>query len=74
MELEGQTNNDVDKGLSRLEGSHGTSQATPCITMASIKRKRRDIVMGDSLLRAAEGFIWCPEPTHRESIAFQGIG
>ena len=49
-----------------------TSQTAPRITTASTKKKRRVIVIGDSLLRGTEGPICRPDPSHREVCCLPG--
>jgi len=49
-----------------------TSQSAPRGTTASAKKKRRVIVIGDSLLRGTEGPICRPDPSHREVCSLPG--
>ena len=51
-ELEGQANGDVGEGPSRVLPR--TSQSAPCIMTALVNKKRRLIVIGNSLLRGTE--------------------
>ena len=53
----GDTNDDVDEGPSRLQGLPRASQPSPSITTTSIEKTRRVMVTGDSLLRKTEGRI-----------------
>ncbi|KFW72624.1 hypothetical protein AS28_04863, partial [Pygoscelis adeliae] len=70
LELEGQANEDVDEGPSgRLPR---VRQSAPRIMTASAKKKRRVIVVGDSLLRGTEGPICRPDPSHREVCCLPG--
>jgi len=55
LECEGPANEDVGEGPSG--GLPRTSQSAPHITTALAKKKRRVIVIGDSLLRGTEGPI-----------------
>ena len=59
-------NNNKDDGSSSLEVSPRLSRSTPCIKTASIKKKRRVVVIGDSLLRGTEGPICRPDLLLRE--------
>ncbi|KAK1192276.1 E41L5 protein, partial [Pygoscelis papua] len=70
LELEGQANEDVDKGPSR--GLPRVRQSAPRITTASAKKKRRVIVVGDSFLRGTEGPLCRPDPSHREVCCLPG--
>jgi len=49
-----------------------TSHSAPRITTASARRKRRVIVIGDSLLRGTEGPICRLDPSHREVCCLPG--
>ena len=64
LELEGQVNENVSEGPSR--GLPRVSQSTPCLLTASVKKKRRVIVIGESLLRGTEGPICQLGASHRE--------
>jgi len=64
LDLEGQANEDVGEGLSR--GLPKMSQSAPRMMTVSVKKKRRVIVVCDSLLRGTEGPICQPDPFHRE--------
>jgi len=64
LECEGPANEDVGEGPAG--GLPRKSQSAPRITTASAKKKRRVIVIGDSLLRGTEGPICRPDPSHRE--------
>ena len=70
LELEDQTDEDVGEGPSR--GLPRVSQSAPCIMTAPVKKKRRVIVIGDSLLRGTEGLICRPDPSHREVCCLPG--
>jgi len=63
LECEGQTNEDVGEGPSR--GLPRTSQSAPCVMTAPAKKKRRVVVIGDSLLKGTEGPICRADPSHR---------
>jgi len=47
-------------------------QSAPRITTASAKKKRRVIVIGNSLMRRTEGLICRPDPSHREVCSLPG--
>ena len=70
LELEDQASEDqgVDEALPR--GVPRLSQAAPRILTSSEKRKRRVIVIGDSLLRGTEGPICRPDhPTGKSAVS-----
>jgi len=48
------------------------SRSAPCITTAPVKKKRRVIVIGDSLPRGTEGLICRLDPSHREVCCLPG--
>jgi len=62
----------VGEGEAPSRGLPRTSQSAPRITTASAKKKRRVIVIGDSLLRGTEGPICRPDPSHREVCCLPG--
>jgi len=70
LECEGLATEDMGEAPSR--GLPRTSQSAPRITTASAKKKRRVIVIGDSLLRRTEGPICRPDPSHREVCCLPG--
>jgi len=70
LESEGQANEDVGEGPSG--GLPRTSQSASCVTTASTKKKRRVIVIGDSLLRGMDSPICRPDPSHREVCCLPG--
>ncbi|XP_068023760.1 uncharacterized protein [Melanerpes formicivorus] len=47
-------------------------RSPPATTTSSTKKRRRVIVVGDSLLGATEGPICCPDPSHREVCSLPG--
>ena len=57
LEYEGLATEDVGEGEAPSRGLPRMSQTAPRITTASTKKKRRVIVIGDSLLRGTEGPI-----------------
>jgi len=69
-ECEGQANEDVGEAPSR--GLPRMSQSAPHIMTAPVKKKRRVIVTGDSLLRGAECLICQPGPPCREFCCLAG--
>jgi len=62
----------VGKGEAPSRGLPRTSRSASSITTASAKKKRRVIVIGDSLLRGTEGPICRPDPSHREVCCLPG--
>jgi len=72
LECEGLATEDVGEGEAPSRGLPRTSQTAPRITTASTKKKRRVIVIGDSLLRGTEGPICRPDPSHREVCCLPG--
>jgi len=54
LECEGLATEDVGEGEDPSRGLPRTSQRAPRITTASTKKKRRVIVIGDSLLRGTD--------------------
>jgi len=63
---------EVGVGEAPPMGLPRTSQTAPRITTASTKKKRRVIVIGDSLLRGTQGPICRPDPSHREVCCLPG--
>lgn len=55
-----------------LEPSARSSQTSPCIKTSVVKKKRRVLVIGDSLLKGTEGPICRPDPVHREVCCLPG--
>ena len=72
LELEDRVNEDQGVGEALCREVPRLSWAAPCILTASEKRKRRVIVVGDSLLRGTEGPICSPDPCHREVCCLPG--
>jgi len=72
VECEGLATEDVGEGEASSRGLPRTSQTAPRITTASAKKKRRVIVIGDSLLRGTEGLICRPDPSNREVCCLPG--
>jgi len=62
----------VGEGEAPSRGFPRTSQSSPRVMTASAKKKRRVIVIGDSLLRGTEGLICRPDPSHREVCCLPG--
>jgi len=69
-ECEGPANEDAGEGPSG--GLPRTSQSAPSIMTALAKKKRRVIVIDDSLLRGTEGPMCRPDPTRREVCCLPG--
>ncbi|KGL92731.1 hypothetical protein N301_10736, partial [Charadrius vociferus] len=70
--LQEERNNSEDGNPPRLEDSLRPSQTTTQIKTSSVKKKRRVIVMGDSILRGTEGPICRPDPLYREVCCLPG--
>ncbi|KAK4818826.1 LOW QUALITY PROTEIN: hypothetical protein QYF61_019863 [Mycteria americana] len=70
--LQVEPNNNEDDGSSSLEVLPRLSRTTPCIKTASIKKKRRVIVIGDSLLKGTQGPTCRPDPLLREVCCLPG--
>lgn len=69
LEHRSQENERVDKGPSTELPR--VNQSSPYIMPVSIKRKRK-VVVGNSLLRDTEGPVCWPDPSHREVCCFHG--
>ncbi|RMC06501.1 hypothetical protein DUI87_15937 [Hirundo rustica rustica] len=70
LDLESQTDN-LEENYLPSETSNYNSSKKRIIT-SNIKKKRRVIVVGDSLLRGTEGPICRPDPSHREVCCLPG--
>ncbi|KFR02209.1 hypothetical protein Y956_05133, partial [Nipponia nippon] len=70
LELEGQEDEDTDSDPSK--GMTGGNQSAPRIKPATGKKKRRVIVIGNSLRRGTEGPICRPDPSHGEVCCLPG--
>ncbi|RMC00455.1 hypothetical protein DUI87_23065 [Hirundo rustica rustica] len=70
LDLESQTDN-LEENYLPSETSNYDSSKKRIIT-SNIKKKRRVIVVGDSLLRGTEGPICRPDPSHREVCCLPG--
>ena len=70
LEPEGRANDKADEGP--CTGLPRARQSAPHITTASMKEKRRVIVIGDSFLRGTEGPMCRPDPSHREVCCLTG--
>ena len=44
-------------------------QSPPCLETASVRRERKVVVVGDSLLKGTEGPICRSDPSRREGIS-----
>ncbi|KAJ7399311.1 hypothetical protein BTVI_116089 [Pitangus sulphuratus] len=73
MELEGQTSDELDKGPFGIEGFPKATPPVPHIMTSSVKRKRRVVVIGDSLLKEMEGLICRPDQLTEMSAVSQGL-
>jgi len=70
LEWEGQANEDAGEGPSRELPR--TNRSAPRIMTAPVNKKRRVILIGDSLLKGTEGPICRPDPSHREVCCLPG--
>jgi len=73
LKCEGLATEEVGVGEAPSGGLSRTSQTAPRITTVSAKKKRRVIVIGDSLLSGTEGPICRPDPSHREVCFLPGV-
>jgi len=64
----------VGEGEAPSRGLPRRGQTAPHVTTASAKKKRRVIVIGDSLLRGTEGPICRLDSCHREVCCLPGVG
>ena len=71
--LQGQLDNGGDDGSPQLVALPKSDQSSPSIKTSSIRKKQRVIVVGDSLLKGAEGPICRPDPLHREVCCLPGV-
>lgn len=74
LELDGQANDDVDKIPSALRELRRASQPMPRITTTPTKKKRRVIVIGDSLLKGTKGPICHPDLAKGSLLSPWGTG
>ena len=63
---------DVGDSPSVQERLLKTSQSAPCFATMSVRKKRRAVVIGDSLLRGPKSPIGCLDPSHREVCCLPG--
>ena len=73
LELEGLGAVDVGESPSVQERLPKASQSAPCFATTSVRRKRRAVIIGDSLLRGTKGPIFCSDPSHREVCCLPGV-
>jgi len=66
LELEGLGDVDAGESPSMQERLPNASQSAPRFATTSDRKKRRAVIIGDSLLRGTEGPICCLDPSHRE--------
>lgn len=64
LDLEECLSEEVGEGAKRRLSR--ARQSTPHLKIASTKKERSIIVVGDSFLRRMQGCMYQPEPTHRE--------
>ncbi|KAK4806806.1 hypothetical protein QYF61_005602 [Mycteria americana] len=72
LEVEGQSMEDGDDSLSTPEVSPSAEERTSHLTTTSTRKRRRVIVVGDSLLRGIEGPICWTDPPLREVCCLPG--
>ena len=72
LELEGLEAVDVGESPSVQERLPKASQSAPHFATTSVRKKRRTIVIGVSLVRATEGLICCSDLSHREMCCLPG--
>ena len=72
LELEGLGEVDVGESPSVQERLPKASQSAPRFAPPSVRKKRRAVVIGDSLLRGTEGLICLSDPSHREVCCLPG--
>ena len=65
LELEGLGHVDAGESPSMQERLPKASQSAPRFDM-SVRKKRRAVVIGNSLLRGTKGLICHSDPSHRE--------
>lgn len=70
LELKDQADDSQDEDLSG--GLIRTSQSTRRITATGIKKERRVIVVGDSLLKGTKDLVFQLDPSHREVCCLPG--
>ena len=70
LEIEGDMSGEARQDLLRREPR--LRQSPPCLETASVRKGRRGIVVGDSLLWGTEGSICRPDPTCREVCCLPG--
>ncbi|RMC15471.1 hypothetical protein DUI87_07663 [Hirundo rustica rustica] len=70
LDLEGQLDDLEENCLPSVSPSYGSPER--CITTSNIKKKRRVIIVGDSLLRGTEGPICLLDASHREVCCLPG--
>ena len=70
LEIEGDMSGEARQDLLRRE--RRLRQSPPCLEIVSVRKGRRGIVVGDSLLWGTEGPICRPDPTCREVCCLPG--
>ena len=70
LEIEGDMSGEARQDLLRRE--RRLRQSPPCLETASLRKGRKGIVVGDSLLWGTEGSICRPDPTCREVCCLPG--
>ena len=66
LELDGLGDVEVGEGPHTQERLPRGSQTAPRIAIASIRIKRKAVIIGDFLLKETEGPVCCLDPSHRE--------
>ena len=72
LELEGLGDVDVGESPSVQERLPKAGQSAPRSATVSVRKKRRAVVIGDSLLRVTEDPICCLDPSRREVCCLPG--
>ncbi|XP_053823847.1 uncharacterized protein LOC128801764 isoform X1 [Vidua chalybeata] len=70
LDLDSQTDDLEENYLPSEPPNYDSSKKS--ITTSNVKKKRRVIVVGDSLLRGTEGPVCRPDPSHREVCCLSG--
>ena len=70
LEIEGEVSGEVMEDLPRRKPK--ARQSPPRLQTSSVRKERRVVVMGDSLLRGTEGPICRPDPSHQEVCCLPG--
>jgi len=72
LKLDGQGDVDVGESPSMQERLPKARQSASRFATASVRKKRRAVIIGDSLLRGTKGPICCSDQSHREVCCLPG--